>query len=72
MVALLWELPGYFKQDVVSFVARTPEMTSAAGHRLGRLLAQSTVTQTHLEIGVSIELVYRRRADVDISSRSAP
>ena len=53
LVAMLWELPGYSVQDVIGLVGRTPEMMSAAGDRLGRLLSRSNTEQGQTEIAVS-------------------
>ena len=53
LVGMLWEVPGYSQLDVLDFVARTPAMMSAAGDRLGRLLAPSDTAPAHIAIGVS-------------------
>ena len=53
VVAMLRELSGYSVQDLVGLVGRTPEMLSAAGDRLGRLLSRSKTEPAHTEIAIS-------------------
>ncbi|MDE0446946.1 MAG: hypothetical protein OXH96_09765 [Spirochaetaceae bacterium] len=66
LTAMLWDWDGYSLEEAAKFLAKKPELLSAAGHRLGSLLDTDSAKQAHIERAIRLwEVMIETRQSVE-------